>query len=305
MISSSESLIKHDIRSHNPFIKTCKTTFIQSVINELSKLNLENSLLFIWGEKGTEKEEIIKIIVKKYLPCSVIELTDAFSKKKLPSLGTNTFYIIKNVENIEPSILNLFFNDSIKFISAIFLSDNEPKELYRQGKITYEIYDLLSKVYKIYIPPLRERKNDIIPLANYFLDEISRFLNLKPKELSREAKEALLEYQWIENAHQLKQYLTKAFLLAKHQKLTSKDIFGEQNDKLSIRNFLELKIGKLIKDFANIENSNLYDTVIQEVEKALFSLVLDETGQNQLKASKVLGINRNTLNKKLKIYNLI
>jgi DNA-binding NtrC family response regulator len=305
MISSSEPLIKHDIRSHNPFIKTCKTTFIQSVINELSKLNLENSLLFIWGEKGTEKEEIIKIIVKKYLPCSVVELTDDFPKKKLPFSGTNTFYIIKNVENIEPSILNLFFNDSIKFISAIFLSDNEPEELYRQGKITYETYNLLSKVYKIYIPPLRERKNDIIPLANYFLDEISRFLNLKPKELSREAKEALLEYQWIENAHQLKQYLTKAFLLAKHQKLTPKDIFGEQNDKLSIRNFLELKIGKLIKDFANIENSNLYDTVIQEVEKALFSLVLDETGQNQLKASKVLGINRNTLNKKLKIYNLI
>lgn len=43
MISNTEQLINHDIRSHNPFIKTCKTSFIQSVINELSKLNLENS----------------------------------------------------------------------------------------------------------------------------------------------------------------------------------------------------------------------------------------------------------------------
>lgn len=130
-------------------------------------------------------------------------------------------------------------------------------------------------------------------------------MNLHKKELSKEAQEAILEYPWIENAYQLKQYLAKACIMAKHQRLTSKDLFGEYNDQLSIKNFLELKIGNLLKEFANIENSNLYETVIQEVEKALFFLAINETGGNQLKAARILGINRNTLNKKLKHYNLI
>ncbi|NTU43398.1 MAG: hypothetical protein HGA78_10220 [Nitrospirales bacterium] len=55
---------------------------------------------------------------------------------------------------------------------------------------------------------------------------------------------------------------------------------------------------------ARMENSDLYKTVISEVEKALLSIVLKETKGNQLRASKLLGINRNTLNKKVKEYNL-
>ncbi len=153
---------------------------------------------------------------------------------------------------------------------CIFISDYDYVELYKNGAIPFELYENLLSSRKIYIPPLRERKQDIIPLANFFLQEISECLNIHKKELSKEAQEAILEYPWIENAYQLKQYLAKACIMAKHQRLTSKDLFGEYNDQLSIKNFLELKIGNLLKEFANIENSNLYETVIQEVEKALF-----------------------------------
>ncbi len=56
---------------------------------------------------------------------------------------------------------------------------------------------------------------------------------------------------------------------------------------------------------AKIENSNLYEAVVSEVEKALFSIVLKETNGNQVRAAKMLGINRNTLNKKIKEYKII
>lgn len=302
---SDVHILSYDFKIPNLFSKICKTSFFHFLINELSKINFENSLILIFGEKGTEKDETIKIILQKIGDCSVFEISEVLPKKKLPVSSENTVYIFKKVERFEESIINLFFDKIKKFKCVIFTSDYDPMELYKKEKLSSNIYERLSSAYKIFIPPLRERKNDIIPLANYFLYEISKFLNLKPKELSKEAKEELLKYPWTENTYQLKYYLTKAFILSKHHKLTPKDIFGEQNDKFSIKNFLESKLGNLIKDFANIENSNLYDTVIQEVEKALFSIVLEETGQNQLKASKVLGINRNTLSKKLKIYNLL
>ncbi len=54
-----------------------------------------------------------------------------------------------------------------------------------------------------------------------------------------------------------------------------------------------------------IENSNLYESIIAEVDKALLGIALKETGGNQVKAAKALGINRNTLNKKMKEYKLI
>ncbi len=53
-----------------------------------------------------------------------------------------------------------------------------------------------------------------------------------------------------------------------------------------------------------LENSNLYETVISEVEKAIIKIVLDETEGNQLKAAKTLGINRNTLRAKIKRYRI-
>lgn len=86
---------------------------------------------------------------------------------------------------------------------------------------------------------------------------------------------------------------------------TKKDLFLNELKSCSIKEFLEEKLNDFLKKMTKIENSNLHETVISEVEKALFSIVMKETDSNQMKAAKVLGINRNTLNKKLKKYKLI
>lgn len=79
----------------------------------------------------------------------------------------------------------------------------------------------------------------------------------------------------------------------------------EDYKSCSVKEFLEAKLNSFIGKLANIEGADLYDTVISEVEKALLSIVLKETNGNQIRAAKMLGINRNTLNKKLKKYKLI
>ena len=71
-----------------------------------------------------------------------------------------------------------------------------------------------------------------------------------------------------------------------------------------MKEFLEDKLQRYIKELTKLGNSSLYDTVTSEVEKALIELALKETGGNQLKTAKALGINRNTLRAKIKSYRI-
>ena len=71
-----------------------------------------------------------------------------------------------------------------------------------------------------------------------------------------------------------------------------------------MREFLELKLKRYLSEMTQLDNCNLYSTVLCEAEKALIGIVLRETGGNQLKAAKTLGINRNTLRAKIKEYRI-
>lgn len=102
-------------------------------------------------------------------------------------------------------------------------------------------------------------------------------------------------------SEELKTLIEKAYNF-----LFKKDEFKSRDYKLcSLKEFLEAKLHKYVSRMSHLERANLYDTVISEVEKALFSIVMKETNGNQLRTAKILGINRNTLCKKLKEYNLI
>ncbi len=286
----------------SPFflLNVCKSQPMKEVLEKIRNAPLENSIFYIYGEKGTEKNYILKIILSRMSNYNLIRIPDDLNRKF--SKKENAVCLIDDIEKLDISILQ---SNEQTINCIIFLENLDYDILFTQGKIDFDKYNFLKKAHKIYIPPLSARKQDIVPLANMLLQEISAFLNIPLKELSKDAKEAIMEYSWPENFYQLKHCLTKSCLASKHKKLSKKDLFGEFNDKFSIKNFLDSKIGNFLADFCRIENSNLYDTIIQEVEKALFSLVLSETGNNQLKAAKILGINRNTLSKKLKNYNLI
>lgn len=69
---------------------------------------------------------------------------------------------------------------------------------------------------------------------------------------------------------------------------------------LSLEEFLKTDLKKIIKSFGKNENGNVYSLVVQEVEKTVISLVLIETNHNYLHASKILGISRSTLYRKIK-----
>jgi two-component system nitrogen regulation response regulator GlnG len=160
-------------------------------------------------------------------------------------------------------------------------------------------------VIEIKLPPLRERKEDILSLAQHFLAESIRTFELQPKDFSRDAAKALTGYNWPGNVRELENTIKRATILSKGSLIERRDLFSNDYTLCSIKEFLEGKLNGFLNKMAKIENSNLYEAVVSEVEKALFSIVLKETNGNQVRAAKMLGINRNTLNKKVKEYKLI
>ncbi len=159
-------------------------------------------------------------------------------------------------------------------------------------------------VVQIKMPPLRERKEDIPLLVKFFLGEAAGKLETGPKELSKEAKAALLKYDWPGNIRELDNVIKRACVLSSGTVVEKKDLLIEEDRAYSIKDFLEEKLKRYLKDMTKITNFNLHDTVLSEVEKALISIVLRETNGNQLKTAKVLGINRNTLRTKIKGYKI-
>jgi two-component system nitrogen regulation response regulator GlnG len=176
-------------------------------------------------------------------------------------------------------------------------------EAVSSGQFREDLYYRFN-VVQIPIPPLRERKEDVPLLIKNFLRETAEKLETGEKDLSKEAKNALMKYDWPGNVRELENVIMRACVLSTGAIIEKKDLLIDEGTSYSIKEFLEEKLKRYLKDMTRVTNFNLYDTVMSEVEKALISIVLKETNGNQLKTSRVLGINRNTLRAKIKEYKI-
>lgn len=196
---------------------------------------------------------------------------------------------------------NKIIKADVRIIGA---TNKDLRECIKNGLFREDLYYRFN-VIEIKLPPLRERKEDILALAQHFLSESIRTFELQPKDFSRDAANALTGYSWPGNVRELENTIKRATILSKGSLIERRDLFPNDYNMCSIKEFLEGKLNGFLDKMAKIENSNLYEAVVSEVEKALFSIVLKETNGNQVRAAKMLGINRNTLNKKIKEYKII
>ncbi len=97
----------------------------------------------------------------------------------------------------------------------------DPKEFINKGLFYEDLYKLLKDTY-LKIPPLRESKEDIFPIANYLLKQITQKYNIEEKELSKDAKDFLEKYDWPGNIRELENTIKKAAILSNNRVITKK-----------------------------------------------------------------------------------
>jgi two-component system nitrogen regulation response regulator GlnG len=163
---------------------------------------------------------------------------------------------------------------------------------------------------ELVVPPLRARTEDIGALTHHFLHQAAGPLRIAPPGLHDRALARLVGYRWPGNVAELRDAV-QAAVLRMHRRgasvVTSDDFDGlladvgvaERLRALSFEELVRIKVGEYLSQLRGYAVESLYTHVMQRVERPLLETVMESTGGNQLRAADLLGINRNTLRKKL------
>jgi len=159
-------------------------------------------------------------------------------------------------------------------------------------------------VVAITIPPLRERHEDIPLLVDHFL---RLYAGEDHKEISREALQCLLRHQWPGNVRELENVIKRACLLARtrlilleHLPEALQTVASRAEGSAGTPGGLGREVRAELKRLGVERDGKLYEHILSLAEGPLLQAVLDRVGGNQLKAAELLGINRNTLRKRMR-----
>jgi two-component system, NtrC family, response regulator HydG len=179
----------------------------------------------------------------------------------------------------EREIVRVGGNQPIKVDFRIVAATNKDLEkLIEQGQFRPDLFYRLN-VFRIEMPPLRERKEDIPALVDHFVRKFSREMNKKIVRVEPSAMYALQQYPWPGNVRELENAVERAMVVAHEAELREEDF--------------------ILKPKTVVENGT---KTLEDIERAHILRVLEDCGGNQTRAAEVLDIDRVTLHNKLKKY---
>lgn len=297
---------------------------MKSVFNLIAKVSKSDaSTVLLQGESGTGKDLAAKIVHYQSaradkpfmeinctaLPDSLVEselfghekgaFTDAKAMKKgLFELSDGGSIYLDEIGDMthgtQAKLLKVIEDKSFKRIGGtkdidvdvrIITATNRNLEAeVRKGNFREDLYYRL-KVIPIMLPPLRDRRSDIMLIAKYFIDEFNSEFKKNVKGLSKETEKCFMEYPWPGNVRELKNVIERSMIL--------------ESDDYILPEHLPLELTSKEVLTQNISNVNIRippgGIDIEEVEKELIRQALDVTGGNQTRASKLLNLSRDTL----------
>jgi len=204
-------------------------------------------------------------------------------------------------------------NNPIKSnVRIVAATHHDLKQLIRQGIFREDLFYRLN-VVPLRLPPLRERAEDIPELVRSFLARAAEE-GLPWKIIDNDAMDRLKTHSWIGNVRELENLIKRLAALYSHEVITVDDINNELMEATSVPSAdeeegLSKTVEQRLSSYFSAHDgglpaAGLYQRVLREVERPLITLTLQATNGNQIKAAEILGLNRNTLRKKIRDLNI-
>ncbi len=199
-------------------------------------------------------------------------------------------------------------------VRIVAATHRDLSQLIRQGLFREDLYYRLN-VVPIRLPPLRERIDDVADLAASFLSAAQRE-GEPTKVLSPEALRLMQQYHWPGNVRELENLVRRLSALYADEvisyeivqnelNLTDRTGFAPQSGPADLTSVIESDLAQLFREYEpNLPPAGVYQRVIDKVEIPLISTVLNLCSGNQIKAAELLGLNRNTLRKKIRTHGI-
>ena len=206
------------------------------------------------------------------------DIPQSIQVKLLRVLQEHRFERVGGTENIEVDV---------RIIAA---TNQDLEQKIKEGSFREDLFYRLN-VVSIKIPPLRERKEDILPLIENFIEKYCKENNREKLNLSKEAADLLIKYNFPGNVRELENIIERAVVLTRGETITLSDL------PMNVKGFKEEKI------LPELGKGSLSEQ-IEALEKQLIYDALKEANGNQTKAGKLLGLTERNLRYKLKKYNI-
>ncbi|MDX8335274.1 MULTISPECIES: sigma-54 dependent transcriptional regulator [Cetobacterium] len=310
---------------------------VKEVKNLIDKVAESDLTVLITGENGVGKELIAKEIFKKsdrrkenYITISCASLPEDLIERELfgyergAFLGATTSKkgILEEADGgtvfldeisamdlkAQSKVLRVIEYGEFRRVGGnksrrvdvrfIVSTNKDLKEETEKGKFRKDLYHRLT-AFPIEVPPLRDRKDDIPMLANYFLNKIVKDLRTEIPVISGDAMKYLMEYSYPGNIRELKNMIERMVILCNDRTIDVEDLPLEIKMKSdTVENKTVIGVGPL----KNILEQEIY--ALDEVEKVVIAMALQKTRWNKQETSKLLGIGRTTLYEKIRKYGL-
>lgn len=298
---------------------------MRQVLEAVEKIAQSDAAVLIEGESGTGKELLAKLIHQRSrraagafigincgaMPENLLEselfghargsFTGALKDHKglFEAADGGTLFLDEVAEisqNFQVKLLRTLQEQTVRRVGdtreirvdvrIIAAGNQDLAQMVREGRFRQDLFFRI-KVIPIYLPPLRTRRDDIMPLAESFLARFSNRMGRRTAQLTEAARERLLLHDWPGNVREMENTLERALIFNKGDKIDTGDLTLESN--LSRRNECPT-------------DATPWQASLEEVEKRHILDVLAHCEQNKARAVEILGIGYNTLWRKLKKY---
>jgi DNA-binding NtrC family response regulator len=297
---------------------------MQLVVRTIERIAPSDVTILITGESGTGKEVISDLIhalsprsknriVKvncAALPRELIE-SELFGSVKGAFTGANTDRdgLFRQAEggtlfldeisempiDTQSKLLRVLQDQKVRPVGGksdyqtncriIAATNRKPEDAIKDGKLREDLFYRISAI-SVYLPPLRERRDDIMPLANAFLKRFSAQANRTLRSFTLQAADRLTSFDWPGNIRQLQNEIQRAVLLCEGPDVDAADLSVSET--------------RMVPS----EGSDTSFTLLEGVERNAIIQMLRETAGNKLETAKRLGIGRQTLYNKIKAYGI-
>ena len=284
-----------------------QSSAVQAVVRTIERVAPSDVTILITGESGSGKEVIADLIhclspraknkiIKvncAALPRELIE-SELFGSKK----GSYTLFLDEISEmpiDTQSKLLRVLQDQEVRPVGdtvsyktncrIIAATNRKPEEAIKAGKLREDLFYRISAI-SVHLPPLRERRDDIMPLANSFLRRYAAQANRTLNGFTPPAIERLVTFDWPGNVRQLQNEIQRAVLLSE-----GPDV-----------NVTDLSISEI--KFIPTEGHDTSFTLLEGVERNAIIQMLKQTAGNKLETAKRLGIGRQTLYNKIKAYGI-
>jgi two-component system, NtrC family, nitrogen regulation response regulator GlnG len=307
----------------NDFL-VARSAAMRAITAKVDELADGQSPVLITGEHGTGRELIARILHARGPRCRhrfvsvrpTFEGTDAAqvpdvcerARRALKAAAGGTLLVKDMIDLSGPSqrTLRRAIRDRDDDVHVVATADVDVDHAVDAHIVARELYDLFA-ARRIEVPPLRDRVDDLPELFERWVKHYAAEIDRTKPTISTRAHERLASYPWPGNVAELKSIARRLVVRVQKHRIEAGDVdevlpvvaTRVPLEDLAFEEIVKAKLSGLLARIDGYPIHDLYDKVLERGERPLFDLVLAHTGGNQVKAAELLGLNRNTLRKKL------